>query len=276
MVEPPPSYPDAAAALRPPGLRSGLLGALRVAASAALIAGACPAVLLAAVVPDRRNGPPAALRVARWTCRAFLWLNAIRFRVDDPEAVRQLRGFAFFNHVSYLDVPAVLALHPVRFLATAGVRRLPFIGWMARAAGTVFVQRSNGASREAARDDLLAAYRRRPLPIALAPEGGVHPGPSVAPFRHGAFEVAADAEAPVTLLALEYQPRGYVAWRGGENLVRAYWRLAARTEPITAHVLVRRPELRGLPASEAAAVSEHAVNDALASVWAARPPRRVR
>ena len=151
MVEPPPSYPEAATSLPPPRLRAGALGALRVAASAALIAVACPLMLLAALFSGRGEPSPVALRVARATCRAFLRLNAIRFRIDEPEAVQRLQGFAFFNHVSYLDVPAVLALLPVRFLATAGVRRLPLIGWMARAVGTVFVQRGNGASREAAR-----------------------------------------------------------------------------------------------------------------------------
>ena len=209
-----------------------------------------------------------AMWVAVGICRLFVWITGIRMRGENLDALRAHRGFVFFNHVSYVDVIVILAVRPLRFLATVGVRRMPAIGWMARAVGTVFVHRGEGASREAARGDLHAAFERSPTPIALAPEGGVGHGPYVQPFRHGAFEVASGVGAEVLLVALDFWPRGRAAWLPGENLVRAYWRLAARTEPVDARIVALPPAapVPRAPAVEAAE-AERRIDAALARLW---------
>ena len=89
---------------------------------------------------------------------------------------------------------------------------------------------------EAARRALREAVRSEPTPVALAPEGKIGPGPGVLPFRHGAFEVAADAEAEVLLVALRFEPHAHVYWLDGEWLAVPLWRLCARTGPLTATV----------------------------------------
>ena len=261
-------YPEAAAALPPTTAAGAALGALRVLAVLLLILLGTPAMLLAALVPGRPGGARPAQWVSMLLSRLFLAASGVRHEVQAPEALRAAGGFVFFNHVSYLDIMAVLAVRPLRFLATAGVRRLPLVGWMAQAAGTVFVARGKDESRRAARESLARASALSPTPIAMAPEGGVQPGPGVAPFRHGAFEVAADAGAPVLLVALAFEPRGRAAWLEGESLLRAFWRLAARTERVTARVVPLPPEAipSGPPEAEAAQ-AEARVDAALAGLW---------
>ena len=145
----------------------------------------------------------------------------------------------------------------MRFLSTAGVRHLPFIGWMATALGTLYVNRGRGASREEARHALRREVHQSSVPVGLAPEGQIGPGPDVLPLRHGAFEVAADADAPILLVSLQFEPYGYAAWLDGEWLLRAYWRLCARTRPVTATLRVLE-EIDPDASSRAAELAQHA------------------
>lgn len=264
-------YPVAAERLHSPTAFGALVGAIRVVMTLVLIVVGLVVLLSAALIPGRPGGARWSMWVSVGISRLFLLLSGIRLRQRHAEALRAHRGFVFFNHVSYLDVVVVLACRPVRFLAASGVRRLPAIGWMARAVGTVFVNRGADASREKARDGLRQAFDRSPTPIALAPEGGVRHGPYVSPFRHGAFEVAADAGGEILLVALDFEPRGRAAWLPGESLIRAYWRVAAHTRPLTAHVVAILPAAAvTTPAPEAASEAEQRINAALDGLWRAR------
>ena len=263
------SYPDAARAMNPPGAAASALGVARCVATVLLLVVSLVPLGLAALVPLRWRGERLAMWVPGLISRSFLAISGLRLDVRHAEALRDLRGFAFFNHVSHLDIPVLLAVRPFRFLATAGVKKIPVIGWMARAVGTVFVHRGNEESRAEARLHLHRAFRRSPTPIALAPEGGVNPDADLRPFRHGAFEVARDAQAPVLLVALEFEPRGPAGWLEGESLLHAYWRLAARTEPTVAHVVALPPPrpVTGPPA-EASDAAEVRIRSALAALRA--------
>ena len=239
------------------------MGALRLLASLFLLLIGVPTLLLVAVVPGRVAGARLSLWVAVGISRAFLVIMGVRIALVDRNALRTHRGFVFFNHVSFLDVVVLLAVRPVRYLATAGVRSIPAIGWMATAVGTLYVHRGDPDSREEARADLAAAYRRSPTPVALAPEGGVHPGPWVQPFRHGAFEVAQSVSAPILLVALDYEPRGRAAWLKGESLLKAAWRLGARTDAMTVVVRALSPEVVVTDPAADAAEAEARIDQAL-------------
>ena len=232
MTVPPESLPPR------PGPAAVLVGVVRMAAATLLLVVGTVAVLAAWAWPGPSGRPRLTDRLAQHLARALLAVAGVERRSSGVDAVAGHRGFVFFNHVSYLDPLVLAAAMPVRFLATAGVRRLPFVGWTATALGTLYVHRGREESRAAARDALARAVRQSPVPIALAPEGRIGPGPGVLPLRHGAFEVAADARAPVLLVALRFEPPAYTVWQGGEWLPRAFWRLCARTTPLTASLSV--------------------------------------
>ena len=226
-----------------PSPAAALLGAVRVVGVLGLLVGGTVVLLGAALLPVRLGDARPAERVAVGLCRAFLRVTGISLRVEHAERLREHRGFVFFNHLSWLDPLVLVAVRPLRFLSTLGVRFLPFIGWMATALGTIYVHRGRDASREKARTDLTEAVAASPTPVAVAPEGKIGPGPGVLPFRHGAFEVAADAHADVLLVALRFEPHAYALWQDGEWLTTALWRLCARTTPFAAHVLPLTPTL---------------------------------
>lgn len=237
-------YPQAARSVPPPSFLGVLLGILRVTAVLMVVTLGAVLVLLAALIPIRIRD----IRLAQWIptglCRAFLVITGLRLETAHAELMRRHRGFLFFNHVSFLDVIVLLAVTPLRFLATAGVTKIPLIGWMARAVGTLTVHRGDEASRSAAREALAETIQKHPRPaVAVAPEGGVGPGPEVLPLRRGAFEVAADTGQPVLLVALRFDPPGRAAWLDGEWLLGALWRLCARTAPVAAYVEALPPTL---------------------------------
>ncbi len=122
----------------------------------------------------------------------------------------------------------------MRYLSKIEVRAWPFIGWVAMAIGTVFVNRSDKASRSQARQQL-GQVARFP-PIVLYPEGGIGPANSLQPFRYGAFEIAIEQGIPYLVCAINYSRADVIVWGEGESLIECLWRLACFPGPMDASV----------------------------------------
>jgi 1-acyl-sn-glycerol-3-phosphate acyltransferase len=107
------------------------------------------------------------------------------------------------NHVSWLDIFVINALHPCRFVAKAEIRAWPVLGWLVAAAGTVFLARGN-------RRELRHIFRgvvtvlQQGQRVAFFPEGTTSRQGQVRPFHANLFEAAVDARVPVQPYALAY------------------------------------------------------------------------
>ena len=64
------------------------------------------------------------------------------------------------NHVSWLDIFAINAIVPARFVAKSEVRRWPFVGWLCARAGTLFIERTRRHDTARINDAVGAALRR--------------------------------------------------------------------------------------------------------------------
>ena len=203
-----------------------LLGVYRIIALVLVLGVSALLVLLSAVLPVRVRGARLSARIASWMCRTFLRILNVRVEVQEPERIIRHQGFLFPNHVSFIDPLALMALVPVRFLAKDAIRSWPLLGWIASAIDTVWVARGSKESRSQARTALLDVPRTPP--IALFPEGGIHPtGLLLNPFRWGAFEIAVHSRMPYLTCAFVYEQRELVFW-GDESLLAAIWRVASR------------------------------------------------
>ena len=195
------------------------------------------AVLLTAWIPLNFQGVRISAWIATLIARTLLKIFRVRIEYFHAEQIRQHAGFIFPNHVSVLDVLMVLHIMPVRFLSKAELRHWPFIGWIAVAIGTVFVDRSSKSSREAARKALSAV---EPFPpIVLFPEGGIFSPPEqLKPFRYGAFEIAQAGQVPYLPCVLIYDPLDIAFW-ADEPVLTAVWRFAtfANSIHVQMHVL---------------------------------------
>lgn len=107
------------------------------------------------------------------------------------------------NHISWLDIYVIYAACHCRFVAKADVRRWPFIGTLADAVGTLFIE------RESRRDTLrvvqyMAERLRCADVLALFPEGTSSEGVRVLPFHANLLQAAIAANAPVLPVALRF------------------------------------------------------------------------
>ncbi len=232
---------------------------MRLAALVIVLLAGAIAMLPAALLPLRIGGVRPALWVACATARLCCAALGVGVRCSHPARLRIRRSVIFPNHSSLLDSLVLLAVTPVRFLAAAEVTRYPVIGWMTRAIGTVFVARSDPASRVQARSAVRSAIQSSPYPpLVLFPEGRLGPGDRLFPFRYGAFEIAVEQAITFVPCALRYRPVEVAVWRGGEGemMGSAAWRLVCSPLPVTVDVLpleVVTPEPEDDPAALAQA-----------------------
>jgi 1-acyl-sn-glycerol-3-phosphate acyltransferase len=107
------------------------------------------------------------------------------------------------NHVSWLDIFVINALHPCRFVAKAEIRSWPVLGWLAAAAGTVFIARGNRRELRHIFKGLVTVLQEGQR-VAFFPEGTTSRQGEVLPFHANLFEAAIDAKVAVQPYALSY------------------------------------------------------------------------
>jgi 1-acyl-sn-glycerol-3-phosphate acyltransferase len=138
------------------------------------------------------------------------------------------------NHTSWVDILALHAVCPCRFVAKADVEHWPLVGTLVTGGGTLYVK------RESRRDAMRVALRMTQALkdgdiLAVFPEGTTSDGSSVLPFHSGLIQAAIAADAPVQPVALQIvdggsgRPSQAASYMGDESLAGSLWRtLCAR------------------------------------------------
>ncbi len=174
-----------------------------------LAAVAIGTLLVAPLRPARRV---VRRRVLRWWARGTARLLGVRIAVEG--AVPDAPFFLVSNHLSYLDIVVYAATMPARFVAKREVRRWPGLGVLARAGGTIFIDRE--VKRDAVRvlADLSRAVADGDGVVVFA-EATSTAGHGVLPFRSALLEWAARSGHPVHYASIGYRtpPEGQPAHR---------------------------------------------------------------
>ena len=171
----------------------------------------------------------------RWWSRGLLRVFGMRVRgVGTP-----LVGGTMFvaNHVSWIDIIALLSQHMMGFIAKAEIRRWPVVGWITSHGETIYLQRGNANSL----GDVMAEMSQRlraGRAVAAFPEGGTRDGRELGAFHARIFTAAVDADAPVQPVALCFGTRceaqQVVAFARGEHFVGNLLRLLGEPpRPVT-------------------------------------------
>lgn len=125
----------------------------------------------------------------------------------DVQGVEQLReegsGLIVANHISWLDVFALNAVRPARFVAKSEVRGWPLIGTLCIRAGVIFISRSKRADTLRANRAIMDRIARGEW-VVLFPEGTSTDGSDVAPFHASLFQSAIDGAHVVAPVAIHY------------------------------------------------------------------------
>ena len=127
------------------------------------------------------------------------------------------------NHPSALEdfgVPALFDIYP---LAKAGVRDWVVLGRISDYAGTIFVERGNASSRQAAKKALADAVNSGKN-IVIFPEGGCKGSRIYEKFQTGAFEISLQTGIPIVPVFLQYIDQQAFEW-AGQTLVKKLWQI---------------------------------------------------
>ncbi len=103
----------------------------------------------------------------------------------------------FNGFVDPLVITSALGRLP-RFIAKAGLRKVPLAGFILRRAGVVFVRRQGDAGGAVGNEDAFADCHRALVDrdiVAIFPEGTTHDRPRVDPIKTGAARIALGARA---------------------------------------------------------------------------------
>ena len=142
-------------------------------------------------------------RISAWSAQ-LLKICGVRLLVNGVPPVPEAGPLMLAaNHISWLDVFAVNAVVPARFVAKAEVAHWPVAGYLARKAGTVFVsrERSGGTSAKVAQTAQALCDGEV---VAIFPEGTTTVGDVVLPFKSSFFQIALDHRAKVMPVLCRY------------------------------------------------------------------------
>lgn len=207
----------------------------------------------------------------RWSRKLLAICNV---RVEAAPGAAPLEHALFVaNHISWLDIFVINSLYPCRFVAKAEIRAWPVLGWLAAAAGTVFIARGNRRELRHIFKGIVAVLAQGER-VAFFPEGTVAQQGSVLPFHANLFEAAVDARVPVQPCALAYLDdagnwhRG-VDYTGDVSFVDSLMTIL-QGAPVRARLACLKPlEGAGAHRREVAQAAHDAIQAALAP--AARP-----
>ena len=113
------------------------------------------------------------------------------------------RGLLVANHLGYLDILVLSAMHPCVFVSKQEVRSWPLFGLMAKLSGTVFVDRARTSAAHTANTEMSQALSQGAV-VVLFPEGTSSDGSKVLPFRPALFDAATKAGANVVSAHISY------------------------------------------------------------------------
>ncbi len=210
-----------------------------IARLAALIAHTLLGAVIALVLPagsltDTRTGQA----IACWWHATLLRILGLRLRMLGAPAPAPALIVA--NHVSWLDIAAIGAVMPSRFVAKAEIRAWPLIGWLAARAGTLYIRRGDRSASAAVADEITQAFLRDQS-VVLFPEGTSTDGRDVLPFHPRLFTPAIETECPVQPVALRYPgpDRGIhpaAPFINDDTLLAHLWRLVRARGEIVVEV----------------------------------------
>jgi 1-acyl-sn-glycerol-3-phosphate acyltransferase len=132
------------------------------------------------------------------------------------------------NHISWIDIFAINAVLPARFVAKAEIGRWPLLGTLVTLAGTLYIERGRRHAVHAV-NHKVAEHLQLGESVALFPEGTTTDGSELLPFHSNLIAPVMEAGGQVWPVALRYtedgRPSRAAAFIGDDTLVRSIWNI---------------------------------------------------
>lgn len=149
--------------------------------------------------PSRRR-----IAVKRWS-HSLLRILGVRLHAHGVPPHRHAQPVMLVaNHVSWLDIYAINAVMPARFVAKSEVRAWPVIGWLSTKAGTLYIDRTRRHDTARINREIAGAMLGGDA-VAVFPEGTTTDGSQVLRFHSSLLQPALLAGACVHPVALRFE-----------------------------------------------------------------------
>ncbi|APB99465.1 lysophospholipid acyltransferase family protein [Polynucleobacter asymbioticus] len=140
--------------------------------------------------------------IQNWSIH-LLSILGIELRLKKADILPTAPFLLASNHISWVDIHAINAFQPIRFVAKSEVEGWPVFGWMAKQLGTIFINRNNSRHGKYIANEVAKALKTQS--VCIFPEGTSTVGETVLPFKPNLFEAAVIAQVPVYSLAISYK-----------------------------------------------------------------------
>lgn len=143
------------------------------------------------------------------------------------------------NHVSYVDIPLLMSVAPVVFVAKSQIKKWPIFGDACDSVGIVWVQRDSIDSRRATLQGIVSSVRDKKQSVVVFPSGTTAVDESKA-WRWGVFQIAQLHGIPIVPFRLTYRPLRQTAYIDNDFFVSHLIQLL-RQPKIVAHLDFHEP-----------------------------------
>lgn len=181
----------------------------------------------------RYLSPNVSMRVVVWWSYVLCRICGLSIRqhgkwIDSP-------AIFVANHISWLDVFALLGSFHAIFVAKQEVVDWPLIGWLCQRVGTLFFRRGSGFAAMSLIVDKMVNTLQAGQKVFFFPEGTTTNGRQVQQFHARIFQAAVKAKVPVQPVALQYIDKegkisGIAPYIDEDTLLSHLWRLFGETD----------------------------------------------
>lgn len=161
---------------------------------------------------------PISPRIVQLACKISLGVIGLEVKVEGVPMAHS--GAVVSNHSSWLDIFVLNASHSINFVSKAEVGKWPIIGQIARAAGTVFIERRSsqaGLQKSQFEERLLKGDR-----LLFFPEGTSTDTRRILPFKSSLFAAFFDRNL-VKSMWIQPTTMVYLAPKGQDNRFYGWW-----------------------------------------------------
>jgi 1-acyl-sn-glycerol-3-phosphate acyltransferase len=158
--------------------------------------------------------------------KLLLWLLSINVEYEGNYQRAKDCNFFVSNHLSYLDIPILGSIFPLRFVAKSEVQFWPVFGFLSKLAGTIFIKRKRSDSiiQKSKIFDFLSSGDK----VCIFPEGTTSDGNRVLDFKSSSFSALENQNFLIQPVVICYSDlngipinrwlRPVIAWYGDMDL----------------------------------------------------------
>ncbi|HET9653096.1 MAG TPA: lysophospholipid acyltransferase family protein [Usitatibacter sp.] len=141
----------------------------------------------------------------KWWAAKLVRIAGVTLRVEGhPPRASEKAVMIAANHISWLDIFAVMAVWPTRFVAKSEIRDWPGAGWIAERAGTLFIRRQRRRDIAPMNEKVHAVLADGDC-VGIFPEGMTSEGHHLLKFHTSLFEPAMANGAHLHPVAIRYE-----------------------------------------------------------------------